>query len=79
MARVWLPAGSSTPTGTTCVCNTITMGKAKEGGQTKAETTRTMSGTICSCDTICTCNTIATGGSSGGGTTYSGYHYWRPN
>jgi WD40 repeat protein len=55
---VMLPAGASVPPGTVCVCDTITMGPAIRDPNRVAEVTRTLAGSLCSCDTVCTCNTV---------------------
>jgi WD40 repeat protein len=90
---VWCPAGGRMPDGSTCVCNLIAVGPLKVGGQGQSNTTRTMQGSVCSCDKVCTCNTICTcnaissgvggggshvGGGGGGGGGGTSSHYWYP-
>jgi len=84
---IWLQAGSASPRGAACVCNTITVGPVEDDAQSKTVSTRTMAGNVCSCDkvctchTVCTCNTISSGGGGGGGgriCTCNKVHYWYP-
>jgi len=83
---IWVPGGKPLPYDATCVCNTIMLGKLSKvaGAGKNVKSTRTVVGTICTCDLVCTCNTISLPSKQrpsnpGGGTYRGGGHYWRPN